>query len=180
MVPFFFLNKNYLAEVLRTWNKKISASLLLLSIIVGVFFYVQSVKSSEIDIQRSIYIGSAGLLFIFSLIDLISTKSSALKTGLLLATSILLITSCIEPSLFVRTWNYQLILLTSFLFFSLYRMSNYEPKLLTIFRALVYISIVGILLFKITNPMFYNLIFTMISLLTAGELAHLFLKKNQK
>ena len=25
MVPFFFLNKNYRAEVLRTWNKKISA-----------------------------------------------------------------------------------------------------------------------------------------------------------
>ena len=166
--------------MLQTWNKRISAILLVSSIIVGVFFLVQSILSSEIDILRSIYIYGAGVLFTLSLIDTLGSKSSTLKTTLLLATSFVLVVSCIYPSLLVRFWNYQLILIATFLFFSLHSSSPKQTKFITVIRVLTYVIIIGALTLKITDPLFFNSMLVMIGVLTAVEIGSLFLIKNQK
>jgi len=164
--------------VLQLWNKKISGIILLITLSVGVYFFFQSLIDSDFNIHRSLYVAGAILLFIISLIDFINKNSSVLKTGLLLATSIGLTISCIEPSLFITTWNYQLALLTIFVFISLYDLNSKRPTPLSILHLLACIGIVILLLLKSTTPLFYNIIFITLSILTASELAYVFLKKN--
>ena len=164
--------------MLRVWNKKISGAILIITLAVGVYFFFQSIINSDFNIHRSLYVAGAALLFIISLIDFINKNSSVLKTGLLLATSIGLTISCIEPSLFISTWNYQLALLTIFLFISLYDLNSKRRTPLIILHLLACIGIVIVLLLKSTTPLFYNIIFLTLSILTASELAYVFLRKN--
>ena len=166
--------------MLKTLNKKISALLLLSSLIVGVVFFVQSIVSSEINLHRSIYISGAVLLFTLSLIDFLGNQENKLKTGLLIITSVTLIVSCIDPSVLVRFWNYQLILIATFLFFSFHSSSPKQTKFITVVRVLTYVIIIGVLLLKITDPLFFNSMLVMIGVLTAVEIGSLFLIKNQK